>query len=308
LLARNTHSATTGAAHGPLAGLCAPALKPPVEALARAYEEETGTPVQLEYGGSQVILARAASGAAGDLFLPADDDYVRMAEERGLVAETFPLARLRPVLAVAAGNPKRIGSLADLTRDGVRVALANPDTAAVGRLVRDRLGRAGAWERLGARAVVFKPTVGEVANDLRLGTADAARHGRIEGEHLGPDGELVGSAGRSHIDGRGIDDQRAGRCGLEHAPAPYGERILAGRQHRHDGIDAACGICRGRGLFHALRRDFLQVGRHEVEALHLVPLLDEVAGHGHAHVAEPDEAYPCHAFLLANSPPQRPPS
>jgi molybdate transport system substrate-binding protein len=41
-------------------------------------------------------------------------------------------------------------------------------------LVRDRLGRAGTWERLAARAVVFKPTVGEVANDLRLGTADAA--------------------------------------------------------------------------------------------------------------------------------------
>ena len=174
LLAWNTHSATTGAARGPLSVLCAPALKPPVEALARAYEEETGVPVQLEYGGSQVILARAASGAAGDLFLPADDDYVRMAQERSLVAETFPLARMRPVLAVAAGNPKRVGGLADLTRDGVRVALANPDTAAVGRLVRDRLGRAGAWERLAARAVVFKPTVGEVANDLRLGTADAA--------------------------------------------------------------------------------------------------------------------------------------
>jgi molybdenum ABC transporter molybdate-binding protein len=174
LLAWNTRSATTGAAHQPLSVLCAPALKPPVEALARAYEEETGVSVQLEYGGSQVILARAASGAAGDLFLPADDDYVRMAQERGLVAETFPLARMRPVLAVAAGNPKRIGGLADLTRDGIRVALANPDTAAVGRLVRDRLGRAGAWERLAARAVVFKPTVGEVANDLRLGTADAA--------------------------------------------------------------------------------------------------------------------------------------
>src|SRR5438270_309059 len=101
LLAWNTHSATTGAAHRPLSVLCAPALKPPVEALARAYEEETGVPVQLEYGGSQVILARAASGADGDLFLPADDDYVRMAEERGLISETFPLARPLPELAGA---------------------------------------------------------------------------------------------------------------------------------------------------------------------------------------------------------------
>jgi molybdate transport system substrate-binding protein len=81
---------------------------------------------------------------------------------------------LRPVVGVRRGNPRAIRSLADLTRGDVRLALANPDTAAVGRLARERLRDVGRWDAVRARAIVTRPTVGDVANDVKLGAADAA--------------------------------------------------------------------------------------------------------------------------------------
>src|SRR5205814_9864728 len=100
----------------------------------------------------------------GDLFIAADDSYVQLARQKGLAAESIPLARQVPVLAVAKGNPSKIGSIADLLRPDVKVCQANPDAAAVGKLVRQALEKKGSWAPLKEKTLVFKPTVNEVAN------------------------------------------------------------------------------------------------------------------------------------------------
>ena len=92
-----------------------------------------------------------------------------------------------------------------------------------------------------------------------------------------------------------------GAAASQDAAAPDRQRVLAGRQHGHDGIDTAGRICRRCSLFHASGRGLLDVGGHEVEALHLMALLDEVAGHGQPHVAEPDEADGGHVALLPSA-------
>jgi molybdenum ABC transporter molybdate-binding protein len=96
-----------------------------------------------------------------------------MARDKGLVEEVIALARMHPVLAVAKGNPKKIRALADLGRPEVRFAQPNPKATAAGKLVRGALEKAGQWEFVRARAATSKPTVNEVANDLRLGAVDA---------------------------------------------------------------------------------------------------------------------------------------
>src|SRR2546429_185520 len=48
--------------HQPLVVYCAAGLKRPVEAVARDYEGRFGVPVQLQYGGSQELLARIEVG------------------------------------------------------------------------------------------------------------------------------------------------------------------------------------------------------------------------------------------------------
>jgi ABC-type molybdate transport system substrate-binding protein len=48
-----------------------------------------------------------------------------------------------------------------------------PEATATGRLVQDALRRSGDWERIKAHTTVFKGTVNEVANDIRVGAIDA---------------------------------------------------------------------------------------------------------------------------------------
>jgi len=157
----------------PLLMYCAAGIKMPVEAVAREYEKAYRVPVQLQFGGSGTLLSNLRVAKVGDLYLAADESYMKSARESGLLDETVPLARQRPVIAVAKGNPKNIRTLGDLQRSDVRVAMANPDAASIGRTVRDLLQKAGKWSELGKRVTVFKPTVNDVANDVKIGSVDA---------------------------------------------------------------------------------------------------------------------------------------
>jgi ABC-type molybdate transport system substrate-binding protein len=107
----------------------------------------------------------------GDLFIAADDGSIADARKYEVVKEVIPLVKQHPVLAVRTGNPKNLHSIADLMRDDVKVALANPDAASISRVTRKALGEA--WPKLFAHAAVMKPSVTEVAADLSLGTVDA---------------------------------------------------------------------------------------------------------------------------------------
>ncbi len=159
----------------PLVVYAAAAVRVPLEAAARDYEAEHGRRVELRFGASEDVLTKAGlvnPADPADLFLPADDSYVRTARERGLVGESFPLATMRAVVLVAPGNPKAIAGWPDLLRDGVRVAVPNP-AAAVGRLTRDHLAAAGRWKALAPR-VADTGTVTEAANAAKVGAADAA--------------------------------------------------------------------------------------------------------------------------------------
>ena len=151
---------------------CAAGLKKPVEAIAQQYEKEEGIAVRLQYGGSGTLLSQIRVAKQGDLYIAADDGSVADARKAEVIHEVLPLAKQHPVIAVRAGNPKNIHAVADLLRDDVKVALANPEAASISRVSRAVLGET--WMKLAAHAAVMKPTVSEVAADLSLGTVDAA--------------------------------------------------------------------------------------------------------------------------------------
>ncbi len=155
---------------------CAAGIRTPVEQIAAAYEREFGVPIQLQYGGSNTLLSQITVAKTGDLYLSADESYIELGIEKGVVREAIPLAVMRPVIAVRKGNPRQISGLQDLLRDDIKTALGNPDQAAIGKTTRRLLEASGDWSRLEAhvtRTGVFKPTVPEVANDVKLGSVDA---------------------------------------------------------------------------------------------------------------------------------------
>lgn len=164
-----TAEAPTGRA---LVVYVAPTSRLPMQASARDYETATGQRVELRFGPSEDILTKAGMANPSDLFLPADESYVVLARERGLVGEQFPLAELRAVVLCATGNPKRIAAWPDLLRDGVKVAVPNPG-AAVGKVARAHLAANGRWWALQPHAV-DTGTVTEAANAAKVGSVDAA--------------------------------------------------------------------------------------------------------------------------------------
>ena len=170
----NQSQPVTESTQRPLKVFCAAALKPAIQAIAADYERETGQVVEFEFGDSGTMLGSVSLRPDGDLFLPADDSFVRLAQEKGLVAQTIPLCQMRAVALTQAGNPSHLASFEDLLKTGLKVGIANPDTAAIGKVVRDHLIKLGKWRSLATRLTAQFSTVTDSANGVQLGSIDAA--------------------------------------------------------------------------------------------------------------------------------------
>jgi molybdate transport system substrate-binding protein len=110
------------------------ASKPPTEEAATAFEKKTGVKVNLTFGGSGFVLSQMMLGKKGDIYFPGSSDYMELAKKKDLV---FPeseriVVYLVPAINVQKGNPKGVRSLKDLTKPGLRVAIANPEGVCVG--------------------------------------------------------------------------------------------------------------------------------------------------------------------------------
>ena len=110
------------------------ASKPPTEEVVRVFQEKTGIHADVIFGGSGFVLSQMKLGKKGDLYFPGSSDFMEKAKKEALV---FPeseklVVYLVPSINVQKGNPKGIHSLKDLTRDGIRVAIANPEMVCVG--------------------------------------------------------------------------------------------------------------------------------------------------------------------------------
>jgi len=157
----------------PLIIYCAAGVRPPVDAVATQYQNSQGVQIQIQPGASQTLLANIQTAKVGDLYLPADESYVKIARDKGLIAETIPLAKMTVVLAVPKGSPHKISSINDLLTGNLKIAQANPDAAAVGKVTRDALTKSTQWDALSKKTLVFKGTVNDVANDIKIGSVDA---------------------------------------------------------------------------------------------------------------------------------------
>lgn len=166
-------SGHAGGGQQPLMIYCAASNLAVMEDIRTAYAEETGRQVQVQYGSSQTLLSSLEVSRNGDLYLPADDSFLALADAKDLIAEVLPIATMHAVVVVPKGNPKQITRFEDLLRDDVRTVQASPDSAAVGKLTRELLSQSGLWEDLHAATEGYRSTVTDVANDLLVGAADA---------------------------------------------------------------------------------------------------------------------------------------
>jgi len=148
-------------------------LRPALDELAAAFAETSSVQIDVDYGGSGVLIGRVEQDGRADLFMPGDAWYVDQLQQRsGRVASRATVAWLVPVIIVAKGNPKRVTGVADLFRADVSAAVGNAEAAQIGRatdeiLAKHDLDRA----KLRSKESV---TVNELGVWVKMGSADAA--------------------------------------------------------------------------------------------------------------------------------------
>jgi molybdate transport system substrate-binding protein len=144
-----------------------------------------GTTVQFNFGASSTLVQQIRDGAPADVFASADEANMQKAADAGdlaLPARIFAQNRL--VIAVPAGNPTHIGSLADLTKSGLTLALAAPQVPA-GKYAAEAFGKAGlavppASQELDVRAVLNKVALHEVDAGIVYVTDIRAAGGKVD--------------------------------------------------------------------------------------------------------------------------------
>ena len=110
------------------------ASKPATEEAIQDFRRKTGIPVDVIFGGSGFVLSQMKLSRRGDIYFPGSSDFMEVAKREGLVYPESEkiVVYLVPAINVQKGNPKKISSLKDLTKKGIRLAIANPEMVCVG--------------------------------------------------------------------------------------------------------------------------------------------------------------------------------
>lgn len=160
-----------GASQPSLTIYCAAALRKPVEAAAKLYQQKHRLNIRLNYGSSgelqgKLALEKQTRLSRCDLYIPADPFFGQLAQGSQLVRQSLPLAQLRIILAVKPNSPLRIHSVRDLLEQKHHYALCNPQAGA-GRRTQIALQTNGLWQIILQRKKTAFPRVTETANALK---------------------------------------------------------------------------------------------------------------------------------------------
>ena len=145
---------------------CAAAMVPSIDAIAAEYKAFYGQGVVIHPGPSRGVLQQMAEAKRGDLFLPADESYVEEAVRKNLVADVTNVAKMHAVVIVRPGHGKQVKTWNDLVAPGNKLALANPEAAAIGMLTRQALKKRGLWSQIEAIKPAYLGDVAEVGNSV----------------------------------------------------------------------------------------------------------------------------------------------
>jgi molybdate transport system substrate-binding protein len=160
------------------------ASKPATEEVIKTFQEKFGISVHVGFGGSGFVLSQMKLTKKGDLYFPGSSDFMEVAKKEGLVFSESEriVVYLLPAINVQKGNPKGIYSLKDLTKDGIRVAIANPEFVCVGtyavEIIEKNLNRADK-ERLKKNLVNYTESCEKTANAISLKAVDAVLGWRV---------------------------------------------------------------------------------------------------------------------------------
>jgi molybdate transport system substrate-binding protein len=149
-------------------------LRQPVDKLVDMFQKETGNKVFVDYAGCGHLIARIIASGRGDLFLSPSLYYIHVLEKEGMVDSYRRIASNTPVIGVNRDKERQIRSFEDLARQGVRLALGDPEAMAYGWIAMEILEKSGMKDKIMKNVVVQGATVKQLALYVAQGDADAS--------------------------------------------------------------------------------------------------------------------------------------
>ncbi|ACV69105.1 molybdate ABC transporter substrate-binding protein [Desulfohalobium retbaense] len=151
-------------------------LMKPMEELRTNFETEHGVEVDIHYGSSGELFGMLKMGQECDVLVPGSERYTYDALRNGWIQEDSikKMVKHVPVIAVPKGNPGQIEGLQDFTRNGLKLAMGDPNSPAIGRVGRKIFKKQGLWEAVKPNIDVYAPTVNQLLVYVAMEQVDGA--------------------------------------------------------------------------------------------------------------------------------------
>ncbi|OBF02376.1 molybdate ABC transporter substrate-binding protein [Mycobacterium sp. ACS4054] len=170
LIGCGSKSAPPPSASGKVVVFAAASLKPAFTQISAQFKaQNAGSEVDFEFAGSSELATQLTQGATADVFASADTAQMGTVAKAGLLAgDPTNFASNTLEIVTAPGNPKNVGSFADLARPGVAVVVCQQPVpcGSATRRVEDSTG-------VRLNPVSEELSVTDVLNKVTTGQADA---------------------------------------------------------------------------------------------------------------------------------------
>jgi ABC-type molybdate transport system substrate-binding protein len=112
------------------------------------------------------------AGQIPDAYFACDTEFMEQVPD--LFPEPVDVSQNELVILVEKGNPFNIGSLRDLTKEGLRVGIGHEKQCAMGWLTQNTFREGGVQQEVMANVTVQSPTGDMLVNQMQTGSLDAA--------------------------------------------------------------------------------------------------------------------------------------
>ena len=147
-------------------------LRPAIEETIVAFEQREGVRVSRVYNGCGILVAQMKTGLYPDAYFACDLEFMKQVQNS--FHSPVAVSQNELVILVPKGNPKSIGSLKDLTREGLRVGIGHEKQCAMGWVTQNTFKESGLQTELMSNVTVQTPTGDMLVNQLRTESLDAA--------------------------------------------------------------------------------------------------------------------------------------
>jgi molybdate transport system substrate-binding protein len=151
-----------------------------LDEIAEAFQRHhPGLRVDVSYNRSGFLVEDLAASKKGDLFMPGGEYYILQARGKGCIAAYDSAADIAayfvPVIITPRGNPKKIRSIADFARDGVRIGMGDPSKdCSIGLWHEKTFEKAGILGKVKNNTVLSAKCISELGVACREKKIDAA--------------------------------------------------------------------------------------------------------------------------------------